>query len=135
MVLTFAAVGLSAFTYAQTGIGTVNPDNSAQLDITSNRRGLLIPRIALVKTTEQTPITAPAASLLVYNTANSNDVTPGFYYWDGKWVRIAKSEDFNIDNLTPEQITKIRGPQGVPGPQGDQGPTGPIGTVIIKGFF
>ena len=37
---------------------------------------------------------APAASLLLYNTATAgvspNNVTPGYYYWDGAaWVRLA----------------------------------------------
>jgi len=49
----------------------------------------LIPRIALTQTTSPSPVTSPAQSLLVYNTATINDVTPGYYYWDGsKWVRL-----------------------------------------------
>ncbi|OMQ10481.1 hypothetical protein [[Flexibacter] sp. ATCC 35103] len=79
---------------AQTGIGTSNPDNSSQLDITSSIRGLLIPRIELTSTTSQSPIPGVAAtSLLVYNKSDKNDITPGFYYWNGiKWVRIAEGD-------------------------------------------
>lgn len=68
------------------------PDGSAMLDIKSTNKGLLIPRIALTGTNLAAPVTSPDTSLLVYNTATAgtspNNVTPGFYYWDGaKWVR------------------------------------------------
>ena len=99
MVLALATISFSALTHAQTGIGTYNPDKSARLDLYSDKTGLLMPRVALVRTTEQSPVTAPATSLLVYNMATSNDVTPGYYYWDGqKWSRIAKSGDYTFNN-------------------------------------
>lgn len=69
------------------GIGTSAPDPSAKLDIVSSDQGILIPRIALTQTTLAAPVISPETSLLVYNTASVNDVTPGFYYWDGtEWV-------------------------------------------------
>lgn len=72
-------------TFAQVGIGTTTPQGS--LDITSTTDGLLIPRVALVNTTTST-VTTPTVSEMVYNTATSGDVTPGFYYWDGaKWIQ------------------------------------------------
>jgi hypothetical protein len=48
------------------------------------------------------PITSPAISLLVYNTkANGtvpNNVTPGYYYWDGaKWVKFMVNNNNTID--------------------------------------
>lgn len=99
MALTFAAIGLSVLSHAQTGIGTFTPDKSARLDIYSDKTGFLMPRVALVKTIQQSPVTAPATSLMVYNTATSNDVTPGYYYWDGqKWSRIAKSDELTFNN-------------------------------------
>lgn len=65
-------------------------DQSAGLDVNYINKGLLIPRVSLVQTTSAAPVNAPATSLLVYNTATINDVTPGFYYWDGaKWARLA----------------------------------------------
>jgi len=99
--LTFTTV-----TYSQVGIGTLNPDQSSQLDITATNKGLLIPRVQLTQLSLQTPIigTAPA-SLLVYNTQKINDVTPGFYFWSGvKWVRIINKED--IDTFK-ETITSL----------------------------
>ena len=74
------------------------PNASALLDIdgsglpANGQRGLLIPRVALTATNAAAPVTAPATSLLVYNTATAgvapNNVTPGFYYWGGAaWIR------------------------------------------------
>jgi hypothetical protein len=90
------AVGLlSAGLHAQSvGIGTATPDPSARLHIEDNVRGLLIPNVALSATDVAAPVTNPATSLLVYNTATAGTgataVTPGFYYWDGsQWVRLA----------------------------------------------
>jgi len=86
---------LSACLQAQSvGIGTANPDPSARLHISDNARGLLIPNVALTATNVAAPVTSPATSLLVYNTATAGAgataVTPGFYYWDGsQWVRLA----------------------------------------------
>jgi hypothetical protein len=72
------------------------PAASAMLDIVSTNQGLLVPRIALSNVTVAAPVTAPAVSLIVYNTATAgvspNDVTPGFYYWDGaKWIAFSGS--------------------------------------------
>jgi hypothetical protein len=73
------------------GIGAT-PDASAKLDVSATNKGLLAPRVALTATNVAGPITAPATSLLVYNTATAgaapNNVTPGYYYWNGSaWVR------------------------------------------------
>lgn len=77
---------LSGVASAQVGIGNTAP--AGALDISSTNDGLLIPRIALTNTTTATVIT-PTASELVYNTTTINDVTPGYYYWDGsKWTRL-----------------------------------------------
>jgi len=67
----------------------ITPDASSMLEVQSATKGLLIPRVALTLTTAASPVTAPATSLLVYNTATVSDVTPGYYYWNGsKWVRL-----------------------------------------------
>jgi hypothetical protein len=85
---------LSAGLHAQSvGIGTATPHSSARLHIEDNVRGLLIPNVALTATNVAAPVTSPAPSLLVYNTNNTagtgaTAVSPGFYYWDGKWVRL-----------------------------------------------
>lgn len=76
---------------SQVGIGTVTPDTSSILDITSTTQGLLTPRMT---STERLSIATPAEGLLVY------DTTEGFfYYWDSTtWVRMLG------DTATPQPI-------------------------------
>lgn len=86
-------ISLTFNSYAQVGIGTTSPKGA--LDITSTNDGLLIPRISLSATNIAT-VNTPTTSELVYNTntsaAGPNQVTPGFYYWNGSlWVRLANS--------------------------------------------
>lgn len=80
------------------------PAASALLDIdasalpANDKRGLLIPRIALTSRTTAAPVVGPAASLLIYNTATAgaapNNVTPGYYYWSGaEWLRMFSGND------------------------------------------
>ena len=75
------------------GIGTNTPDASARLHIVDPNRGIIIPNVALTATNASGPVTSPATSLLVYNTATAgtapNNVWSGFYYWNGSsWVRL-----------------------------------------------
>ena len=94
--------------HAQLGVGTVEPDPSAMLDVVSNNSGILVPRIALASTTDATTIAnGNVESLLVYNTATAMDVVPGFYYWtDGSWNRLAIELD--IRSL-PRDVTSTDG--------------------------
>jgi trimeric autotransporter adhesin len=72
------------------GIGTNSPHGSSILDIRSNSRGLLIPRINLLNETDQVTIQGPLISLLVYNTNNGLQNGEGFYYWNGViWNKLA----------------------------------------------
>jgi len=89
---------------AQTGIGTTSPDPSAKLEIKSDNKGFLPPRIALTATNSASPINNPANGLMVFNTvtAGSNpfQVVPVYYYWDGisqKWVSISTTVG-NVQN-------------------------------------
>lgn len=93
---------------AQTGIGTTTPSPSAKLEIFSNNQGFLPPRIALTATNAASPVTSPATGLLVFNTATTgtapNNVTPGYYYWDGSlWVRLNGPSDTaaNVTGVVP----------------------------------
>jgi hypothetical protein len=92
----------TTFAYAQNvGINSTGaaPNASAVLDVDAapgNDKGLLIPRIALLAINNALPITAPANSLVVYNTATAgippNNVVPGFYFWNGtKWIAFGGS--------------------------------------------
>ncbi len=53
-----------------------------------------MPRVALTATNAAGPITSPATSLLIYNTATAgtspNNVVPGYYYWNGvAWTALS----------------------------------------------
>ena len=82
------------------GINNTSPDQSAALDVQSGvgiSQGILIPSVLLTATNAAAPITLPAPTLLVYNTATAgvfpNNVYPGYYYNAGtalapNWVRL-----------------------------------------------
>ncbi|RYE12646.1 MAG: hypothetical protein EOP45_22520, partial [Sphingobacteriaceae bacterium] len=79
---------------------TFTPDASAALDVSYTNKGLLIPRVALTASNVAGPISSPATSLLVYNTATAggspNNVIPGYYYWNGSaWTLLTTSAQTN----------------------------------------
>ncbi|MDB9899847.1 hypothetical protein OAC85_02850 [Flavobacteriaceae bacterium] len=75
-------------TFAQRGIGTNTPNEHSVLELVSNNKGLLLPRLSLTSsgTFLSGSATASDNSLLVYNTStvtNTGLSGPGFYYWAG----------------------------------------------------
>ena len=68
-------------------------DSSAMLDVGSSSKGILIPRVALVSTTDITTIKSPAISLLVFNTnAAMTGGGIGYWYFDGSiWKSLTGS--------------------------------------------
>jgi hypothetical protein len=94
------------------GIGTTTPNASAQLDISSNSKGMLIPRMT---DAEKNAIVGPAQGLMVFNiTTNS------FQYFNGvSWSNMAHS---GIINGAPSKIAKFNSPWGLtPGMMTDNG--------------
>ena len=104
-------VGLQS--YSQVGIGTLTPNQSAQLDVVSNNKGILIPRVGLTSSKDASTIQkGNVNSLLVFNTNTQNDVTPGYYYWyDDRWMRIVNDADVvALDkNTTNQSLTVVGG--------------------------
>lgn len=96
--LIIATILVSGTLHAQNiGINSTGavPNASAMLDVVSTNSGILIPRVALTATNAAGPVTSPANSLLVYNTATAgtapNNVTPGYYYWEtasSRWLPV-----------------------------------------------
>ncbi|RXR20923.1 tail fiber domain-containing protein [Flavobacterium amnicola] len=85
IVTIFAFLGFTISSFAQVGIGTVTPDASAALDISSTNKGVLVPRMTQA---QRNLIGTPATGLLIYQT----DATPGFYYYNGaSWQSFASS--------------------------------------------
>jgi hypothetical protein len=106
IIITLLVIVCSQMSMAQVGIGTTTPNASAKLDITSTTQGFLPPRVALTSTSDATTIKnaagtsiTPATGLFVYNTATAgispNNVTPGFYYYNGtSWINISSVSTF-----------------------------------------
>ncbi len=60
------------------------PDSSAILDIKSNNKGILLPRVLLTSLVDSLTIRKPAVSLIVFNTNTNLPGGAGFYVWNGK---------------------------------------------------
>ncbi|SDF76524.1 hypothetical protein SAMN04487996_112134 [Dyadobacter soli] len=100
--------GISNKNSSNVGIGTSNPDPSALLDLKSDSRGLLLPRMSA---SQRTALSQPATGLLVYQTESPE----GFYYNKGT-------------PAAPDWL--LLGGIGPQGPQGQQGPSG-----IVQSYY
>lgn len=89
VVLCIATCFFLSSSFAQVGINTTAPAAASVLDVESNDKGILIPRVDIDDLSTSTPITgSPPESLLVFNTNNTTG--KGFYYWDSSaWIPIA----------------------------------------------
>lgn len=132
---------------AQVGIGTTTPNPSSLLDVTSSKAGVLIPRIGLQNTTDQTTIEKGNVNgLLIFNTTSNAELQPGFYYWfSNRWINLGEQKAETITTMVdngngtftyinelnnPVTINLAAGPQG---PKGDTGATGPQGIPGVAG--
>lgn len=107
LLLTFLAV-IKTSLNAQNenvGIGTNSPDSTAILDVTSNKKGMLIPRMS---SEQRRNIERPATGLIVYDIDNSSF----WYYNELKWVRIADLANVQIPGIDPQE----KGSKSVWGP-------------------
>ncbi len=104
-------------TYSQQGVSINNSGNqahnSAMLDVSSNEKGILIPRMT---SSQRQGIVSPATGLMVYDTDFNQ-----FWYFNGTLWVVA------IGPIGPT------GPQGLQGLQGGMGNTGPTGNTGLTG--
>src|SRR6188768_2406608 len=87
--LLIKTVFIFCMAYTQQGVAIntdgSSSDNSAMLDIKSNTKGLLIPRLTAL---QKNAIATPAVGLLIYQT----DGTTGFYYYNGSaWAPVSSA--------------------------------------------
>lgn len=85
-IISYTLIFFSIICKAQVGIGTVTPDPSSVLDVSSTDKGILIPRVSLVAVNNLTsPINTPATGLMVWNTNASvvGGTGAGFYFYNG----------------------------------------------------
>ncbi|MEE9372247.1 MAG: tail fiber domain-containing protein [Saprospiraceae bacterium] len=97
-----------------------NPSPDAMLDIKSDNKGLLIPRLTALR---RMAIQNPSNGLLVYDI----DSSAFFYSKNADWKKIAAGAE----------LQGLPGPDGPQGPQGFIGPTGAGGSTHMSGtnFF
>jgi hypothetical protein len=88
-VLILCCMSLTSDLRAQSnvGIGTLNPDASALLEMQATDKGMLIPRMT---SAQKLAIAAPATGLLIYQTDSLSPTAPAtFWYYTGtQWVPI-----------------------------------------------
>jgi hypothetical protein len=117
---------LSASAQNNVGIGTNTPDASAILELQSNDKGVLVPRML---ESQRLAISSgtPATGLLVYQT----DGTSGFYFYDGAaWVSLNNTAetDPKVSSATANAVPKWDGTNLVDGTITDDGTNVGIGT-------
>jgi hypothetical protein len=94
---------LSNFGLSQSvGIGTPSPDAAAALDIFSNNKGVLIPRVT--SAVRQTMAVGSGNGLLVYDM----DSASFWYYGDGDWHEISSSINEAWKVKTPDTVWTTR---------------------------
>lgn len=82
------------------GIGTVIPDTSAILDITSTNRGILAPRISLSSRTDIITIPNPAVGLLIFNLGTIPSFTyKGYVFWNGTEWRSFDNSSLDVGTV------------------------------------
>ena len=82
-------------TTGSAGIGTLAPNATALLDITSTTKGVLMPRMTKA---QRDLIATPATGLMIFQT----NQTPGFYWYSGtQWVQMSNGKaNLSLNNLS-----------------------------------
>lgn len=90
-LLLFFTLGILLAGYAQVSINTngESATECAMLDIASEDRGILFPRVTLSSINDKSPIVGTMQDgLMVFNISTNEELTPGIYVWyDNKWNR------------------------------------------------
>ena len=93
-LLSVIFLSLSNLSQAQVGIGTSTPHSSAQLEINSNNKGFLPPRMT---TAERNAILSPAEGLMIFNTTSKSLNI----YYNGVWQQVTNTTPVGtINTLT-----------------------------------
>lgn len=115
--ITIATLLLSSITFLTSAQNTEGvrigndvspPHSSAMLEVESNNKGILIPRVNIENLNTPDPVNAPKESLLVFNTNYSTG--RGYYYWDddqggntqGFWVKLGAGDETGGSSLWSE---------------------------------
>ncbi|WP_289658752.1 hypothetical protein [Flavobacterium panacagri] len=97
LIIVFIAVGISTTLQAQVGNYSNNPNINSVLDLNNSsgtaNKGLALPRVTLISTTDPSPLSGHVTGMMVYNTtatgSGSTQVKEGIYTNDGsQWIPI-----------------------------------------------
>lgn len=96
VLATLAIVLLWGVATSQVGINTTDPADGSILDIDSDDKGILIPRVNISNLNNIAPITGGSPEgLLVYNTNTTTG--PGYFYWNGSsWVAVGSERGWGL---------------------------------------
>ena len=103
---------LPLWAIAQVGINTTNPQGA--LDVQSTNMGFLPPRIALNNITDNHSLINPTGGLLavgtiVYNTANTPNLEPAPYFWNGaSWVKMCPDTQYEYKKQSHDNNTNAQ---------------------------
>lgn len=78
---------------AQVGIGTTNPNSKAILDLVSNSKGLLVPRLTTAERDAIVGMGAAENGMVIYNTTTNT-----IQFWNGAWSNIGGAAGSFIQN-------------------------------------
>lgn len=93
------AISISTSAQVQVTNMTTPPGISASaiLQVDATNKGVSLPNVALLSTTDVATIATPKDGLMVYNTNTIADVTPGYYYrYNNAWQPLGKITDSYI---------------------------------------
>jgi microcystin-dependent protein len=96
--LLFLFLFIQQLTYAQTGIGTTNPDPNAILDISSTQKGVLLPRLNAAQLATLVSTLTPAQTGMLVTDASTGKP----YFWNG-----AGWKDFSTLTITASSPLSI----------------------------
>lgn len=114
LILLITLLSKSLFSQVKIGDNPRSINADAALEIESNNKGVLLPRIALRSTTAPTPLKKFIQGMVIYNLSTMNDVTPGLYYCDGtKWIKANTSIKESETNSNQNEIWSLKGNNGV----------------------
>lgn len=104
-ILCVFAVFVPCVVWAQTGIGTGDAvEPSAELEVKSIKRGLLIPRLTQAQRNNLDALTPPAAGLMIYNTTTGN-----FNYFDGAvWLEFYNQLSTGIVDIDADTRVQVQ---------------------------
>lgn len=86
--------GIFHSSFGQVGINTTSPESSSILDVSSNSKGLLIPRMT---NTQMNAISSPAEGLQIYNT----DAKSVYIYNGNDWI----SKEYKISGFVDDGVS------------------------------